>query len=107
MSVNVNLKKIVIGIVVLVIIGGSIFWLNFTKETRAANAEYKKLVKFANRQAVEIAIIEQTSKLGQYKQQLVKIQQSQRNAVASNLPALASPPLGPSVVNPADPVDVE
>ena len=104
MSINVNAKKIVIGIVVLLVLGGSVLWWNSTKDARKAKAEYKMLVKLADRQAVEIAIIEQSAKLTNYKQQIAATQQAQRNAVNSRL---APVPLGPSVVNPVSPPDKE
>jgi len=82
MSVNVSLKKIIIVICVLVVAAGSIWWLVFTKDVRIKKAEYKLLVRFAQRQAVEIAIIEQRSKLLNYQQQM---------NVASSQPKVAQP----------------
>ncbi len=76
MSVNVNMKKIVIGIVVLVIVCGSVYWWNSTKDERAAEAELEIMIKHAQRQALEIAIIEQASKLTDYRKQLRDMQQS-------------------------------
>ena len=76
MSVNLNMKKIVIGIVVLLIIGGAAYWWNATKDERAAEAELETMIKHAQRQALEIAIIEQASKLTDYRKQLRNIQQA-------------------------------
>ncbi len=76
MSINMNVKKIVIGIVVLLIISGAAYWWNATKDERAAKAELGIMIKHAQRQALEIAIIEQASKLTDYRQQLAKIQQA-------------------------------
>ncbi len=72
MSITV---KIVIGIVVLSLLAGSVFWWNSTKDERVAKAELETLIKFAQRQALEIAIIEQAAKLGDYKRQM-KAQQT-------------------------------
>ncbi len=65
MSINVSMKKIGIGIVVLLVIAGSFFWWN--SDERKAGSEYKRMVVFAERQAVEIAIIEQAVRLQQLK----------------------------------------
>lgn len=63
MSINVSLKKIVIVVLVLLVIGGSVQWFRSTKEIRT-------MIKFAQRQALEIAIIEQSVKLRNYKQKM-------------------------------------
>ncbi len=89
-------------IVLLIIVGLGAWWFVATKDARFSKSQYKQMVRVANRQAVEIAIIEQGAKLRGYKQQIATAQQAQRNAVKS----FASVPLGPSVVNPVDPVDV-
>ena len=54
------------------------------------NTDYDKLVKYAQRQSVEIAIIEQTSKLENYKQQIATIQQAKQNAIVQT-PQIADP----------------
>ena len=101
MSINVNVKKIVIVVIVLLIAGGSIWYFVSTKDSRAAKSEYKMLVKFANRQTVEIAIIEQRSKLLDYQQQMA----------AASKPKIAQPirpnPPMPAPFVPAVPVPVE
>ena len=102
MSVNVNVKKIVIAIVLLLITGGSVWWFVSTKEERAVKAEYDLLVKFAQRQAVEIAIIEQRSKLLNYQQQMAVAQQTRRQVV------IPEPPIpSPFIPQVTDPVDIE
>jgi hypothetical protein len=65
--------KVEIGVVVLLIIAGlGTWWFIATKDSRLANAQYSKLFKYAQRQAIEIAIIEQANKLENYKQQIEK-----------------------------------
>ncbi len=76
MNVNVSMKKVVIGIVVLLIIGGAAYWWNATKDERAAKAGLEIMIKHAQKQALEIAIIEQASKLTDYRKQLRDIQQA-------------------------------
>ena len=75
MNVNVNAKKVIIFIAMLAIVIGGAKWLKDTKPKRKAEAQYKELVRIANRQEVEIAIIEQAVKLKQYRTALKKIQQ--------------------------------
>lgn len=91
-------------VAVLLIVGGSI-WGGFvaTKETRAAKTEIENMIKYAQRQALEIAIIEQSSKLADYRRQL-----------AAQRPKPAPPamnPFAPVPLNPipivADPKDVD
>ena len=67
MSVNMNLKKIVIVVCILCL---AAYWFISTNDRRVKDAEYETLVRVAERQAVEIAIIEQASKLANYKQQI-------------------------------------
>ncbi len=100
MSVNVNVKKIVIAVVVLLNAVVAVWWFVTTKETRAAKAEYKMLVIFAHRQAVEIAIIEQRSKLLDYQQQMAAANRPKKIAQSIT----SNPPM-PFV--PADPKDVK
>ncbi len=112
MSINVNVKKIVIVSVVLLIVGLVGYNRHSTKDVRKAEAEYEILIRFANRQAVEIAIIEQRSKLLNYQQQMTaaskpKIAQPIRPnppMPAPFVPAVVPPVLAPSV---SDPVDIE
>ena len=72
---NVSMKKIVIAIVALLIICGSAYWWNSTKDERAEKAGIKTMVDYAQRQALEIAIIEQASKLTDYRKQLENMKQ--------------------------------
>ncbi len=67
-----DVKKVVIGVLLSGIVVG--VWLNFTKDNRSANARQKQLIKFAERQAVEIAIIEQAARLQQLKAAVKKAQ---------------------------------
>ncbi len=67
-----NMKKIIFGLCILLLIAGSIWWSESTRDRRKADAEYETLVRIAERQAVEIAIIEQASKLSNYKQQIAE-----------------------------------
>lgn len=98
MSITVNVKKIAIGIVVLLVIGGTAFWWNSTKDERAEKAEIETMIKFAQRQALEIAIIEQASKLRDYKQQMAKAEQAKQQTQQQ---AIQQTP-----IIPADPKDV-
>ena len=60
-----DVKKLVIVTLLLgIVVTG---WLNCTKDERSAKARYEQLVEFANRQTVEIAIIEQAARLQQLK----------------------------------------
>lgn len=70
MNVNVSMKKLVIAIVLIAVFCGSVAWYMETAPERKTNAEIKVMIKFAQRQALEIAIIEQSSKLANYKQQM-------------------------------------
>ena len=85
MNVNVNTKKIVIIAVVALIVGGSGWWWNSTKDERQAKATYEQLIDFANRQAVEIAVIEQAEILQQLKQMLTTAQQEQKQALEQSV----------------------
>ena len=67
MNVTVNLRKFVIVAGVLLLVGSAIWWFVSTKDARVAKAEYKQLVRFANRQEVEIAVIRQAQVLRQLK----------------------------------------
>ena len=84
-------KKVVsFVVIVLLLIGGGIVWrIESTKDIRKQKTDYKNLVKFAQRQAVEIAIIEQASKLANYKQQ---ISQNQNPAPQPFQPPVISDP---------------
>ena len=74
MSINFSMKKCVVVLCLLAIAGGAVYWFVSTKEERADKAGIEILIKFAQRQALEIAIIEQASKLTNYKQQLAVMQ---------------------------------
>ncbi len=102
MSINVNTKKIVIVIGILLIAGLIGYSRYSTRGERKAEAEYKLLIKFANRQAVEIAIIEQRSKLLDYQQQMTATSQPKKIAQ----PIRPNPPM-PAPFVPAMPVPVQ
>lgn len=53
-----------------VLIGCGLWSFAATESQRKANAEYRRLVKFSKRQAVEIIVIEQAAKLSAYKKQM-------------------------------------
>ncbi len=74
MNVNVSMKKIVICAIVLVVtlLGGK--WVKDTAPKREAKSQFNSLVEFAERQAVEIAIIEQAARLQQLKAAVRKSQ---------------------------------
>lgn len=87
-------------IAVVICVGLGIWWFVATKDQRAAEAQFKQLVKIANRQAVEIAVIRQAAELEQLKRTLAKNQRLQQ--------PIPQPPLAipqPPVV--ADPKDVD
>ena len=63
-------KYELVGVGLVLCLAGGIWWFHSTKAERKANAEYKQLLRFAQRQAIEIAVIEQASKLENYKQQM-------------------------------------
>ena len=94
-------------VVVVLLIGGAGWWFNSTKDERAASAQYEQLLKFANRQAVEIAIIEQRSKLLNYQQQINAANQPKTaQPIRPNppMPAPFVPAVEPPVI--ADPNDI-
>ncbi len=72
-----------------VVIGGSIWAVVATEPKRKAKAETQKLIDFAQRQALEIVIIEQSVKLVQYKK---KIAAAQKPAPIMQLPVIPLPP---------------
>jgi len=63
--------KIVL-LIVTVCIGGFLWWFVSTKEVRAEEAQYERLVRFANRQTVEIAVIKQAAELQKLKAEIQK-----------------------------------
>ena len=62
-------------VVVLLVAGLGVWWFVATKDDRAADAEVELMIKYAQKQALEIAIIEQASKLADYRRQLAKTKQ--------------------------------
>lgn len=75
MNVQIGMKKIVIVIGILAVVGLGVWRFIATKDQRAAKAEIKLMVDYAQRQALEIAIIEQSAKLAGYKQQIAAASQ--------------------------------
>ncbi len=86
----------VIVISLVVAIGLACWWADSTKAQRAEDKEIDVMIKYAQRQALEIAIIEQASKLAGYKKQLAAAQQAKQPSV-----------LMPMVPTIPDPVDVK
>ena len=82
------MKKLIIVFLVGVVIGVC------AENQRLKDTKYGHLVKIANQQAVEIAIIEQASKLENYKQQL----SAKKKAITDN--KICTPPI-------ADPKDID
>lgn len=70
MTVNVSMKKLVIVLVLIVTVCGSIWWYMSAAPQRKVKAEIKLMVDYAQRQALEIVIIEQSVKLTAYKRQV-------------------------------------
>ena len=90
-------------VAVLVCVGLGVWWFITTKDERATNADTKAMIKYAQRQALEIAIIEQASKLTDYRQQLAAAKQPVAKPIAPTPPMTM--PLMPEVADPKD-VDV-
>ncbi len=72
MNVNVSMKKVVIVVSLILVVCGGVWWYMSAAPQRKAKAEIKVLVDFAQRQALEIAIIEQSVKLAEYKRRIAK-----------------------------------
>ncbi len=88
MRINVSMKKVIIVVCVLLIASGSVWWFIATKDSRTAKKEYESLVRFAELQAVKIAVIEQASKLNNYQRQL---KQKPVKTTATPVPPIADP----------------
>ena len=67
--------ELIVVVVVLCIVGG-ILWFVSTKDERAANVQFERMVRFANRQQVEIAIIKQAVELRYLRTEIQNAQQS-------------------------------
>ncbi len=89
--------EIVIVVVLLCVVSG-VWWFIATKNERATATEIKMMVDYAQRQALEIAIIEQASKLTDYRKQLARARQPK--PVKTPIPVL------PTLPETADPKDV-
>ena len=73
MNVNVSMKKVVVVLVLMIVVFGGVWRYMETAPQRKTKAEIKVLVDFAQRQALEIAIIEQSVKLAEYKRRIAKV----------------------------------
>ncbi len=75
--------KIEVTIVLMLIgIAIGIWWFIDTNPERKTNAQFEQLVKYANRQEVEIAIIKQDAELRMLKQALAAANQRQQKEIA-------------------------
>ena len=91
----------IIVLLVGAILAGSGWYWSATKDDRIAEAELQVMIKYAQRQALEIAIIEQASKLTDYRKQLEAMQIPAKSATNSFAP------VNPIPIEPvADPKDV-
>lgn len=92
---EISKRTLVLIAAVLLCVGGSVWYYVSTNDVRKADAQFEQLVKLANRQAVEIAVIEQTSKLQNYRQQIAQAQKKQKQAMVQrtvpNYPIIADP----------------
>ncbi len=88
--------EVIIG-AVLIVVGLSVWWFVNTAPQRKAAAEVETMIKYAQRQALEIVIIEQSSKLADYRRQLAVARKSKTSVM---LPFMPSPII-------PDPKDVE
>ena len=102
MNVNVNLKQIVVALVLTALIGSGVWWYIDTEPQRKADAGIETMIKFAQKQALEIAIIEQAVKLQNYKQQIAKVQQLEDIQMREKIQRAKTQPLIPAVVDPKD-----
>ncbi len=85
-------------VLVLIVIGLGIWWYVDNAPQRKADSKIEVMIKFAQKQALEIAIIEQASKLENYKQQIAK----NRRAVDAELRSQTPNPVLPTITDPKD-----
>jgi len=78
----------VIAVCIACIVGVVLFVIQ-TQESRAKKAEYERLVEYAERQAVELAIIKQAAELSQLKAQMQQAQDTK--AIPETAPKIADP----------------
>ncbi len=71
---NLNTKKVVVSLVLLGVVLGGVWCYVDSAPQRKSDAEIEAMIDFAQRQALEITIIEQAVKLQNYKQQIAKNQ---------------------------------
>lgn len=70
-------------VVVLLVLGLGIWWYISTGDERQASAQFEQLVKYANRQEVEIAIIKQDAELKMLKRAMAAANQRQQTEIAA------------------------
>ncbi len=89
-------------VVLLVTIGLGVWWFVSTKDERIASSEIESMIKYAQRQALEIAIIEQSSKLADYRRRLAAAKQPVTNKTIPNvlMPAPVLP--APTIADPTE-----
>ncbi len=83
---RLKVELIVTILVIAICLSG--WWFIFTKDQRKVATEYKQLVRIANRQAIEIVIIEQAEKLTNYRQQMIKNQRQAKQKSEQELTKL-------------------
>ena len=82
-------------VAVVLCVGLGIWWFIATKDTRKAEAQYKQLVRLANRQSVEIAVIKQAAELKKLRETIKRTQKP----VSLEIPAIVQPPV---IADPTD-----
>ncbi len=85
-----KIELVAIGLILVICAGVWIFMS--TRDDRIKDAEYKNLERFAKRQAVEIAIIQQAVRLQQLKAAIQKAQM-QEPPINDKLPKTMGPPV--------------
>ena len=80
-----------ITVAALVCVGLGTWYFISTKEERAYSDYTRTLTMYAQRQAIEIAIIEQASKLTDYRNQIAQAQQQSKQNVVNQLQEIADP----------------
>lgn len=89
----------VIVVLVLIAIGLGIWCFASTSDERAADAQFDRLVKFANRQQVEIAVIKQAAELQQLKQAIARAQAADKQRMQKLIESAAPTPIEDANVN--------
>ncbi len=92
-------KYEVIAVLALAVIGFSIWWSISTADQRAADAQFDRLVKFANRQQVEIAVIKQAAELQQLKTVVRRAQAAEKQRMQKLIDSTIPTPIEDVNVN--------